>query len=341
MDRIQSVPGVKNAAVSALIPLSGNDNEIPFYVNGRPRPTSQGDMSWALLYITSPGYLKTMGIPLLRGRYLGPQDMRRGSHVVVIDEVMARTVFPKEDPLGKGIMVADLSGALGSELAVPMEIVGIVGHVNHWGLDSDASARVRSELYLPWSQVPDQFMKGTAAAGVFVVRTGTDPLAAVAAVRGAVLEAGQDQPVYGVRTMDQIVSASIADRRFSMLLLGIFAGLAVLLAVVGIYGVVSYTVAQRTREIGIRMALGAGQADVLKVVVAQGMLPVLAGVAIGLAASFGLTRLMAGMLFGVSAGDPATLTGVALVLAGVALAATLVPARRATRVAPVVALRYE
>jgi predicted permease len=321
--------------------LNGNDSEIPFYVNGRPRPTSQGDMSWALLYATDPGYLKAMDIPLLRGRYIGRQDMHRGSHVVVIDEVMARTVFPHEDPLGKSIVVADLSGDLGPELAAPMEIVGIVGHVNHWGLDSDATARVRSELYLPLSQIPDQFMKGVAGSSFFVVRTGTDPLATLPAVRGAVLEAGNDQPVFGVRTMDQIVSASIADRRFSMLLLGIFAGLALLLAAVGIYGVISYTVAQRTREIGIRMALGAGQTDVLKVVIAQGMLPVLAGLAIGLAASFGLTRLMAGMLYGVNAGDPVTFIGVALLLAAVALIATLVPARRATRVAPVVALRCE
>lgn len=339
--RIQSVPGVKSAGVSALIPLSGSDTEIPFYVNGRPRPTSQGDMSWALLYATDPGYLKAMDIPLLRGRYIGPEDMHRGSHVAVIDEVMARTFFPQEDPLGQSIVVADLSGTLGPEASMPMEIVGIVGHVSHWGLDSDATARVRSELYLPLSQIPDQFMKGMAGSSVFVARTGADPLAMLAAVRGAVLEAGNDQPVYGVRTMDQIVSASIADRRFSMLLLGIFAGLALLLAAVGIYGVISYTVAQRTREIGIRMALGAGQADVLKGVVAQGMLPVLAGLAIGLAASFGLTRLMAGMLYGVNAGDPVTLIGVALVLAAVALSATLVPARRATRVAPVVALRYE
>ena len=341
VDRVRNVPGVKSAGVSALIPLSGRDNEIPFYVNGRPRPTSQGDMLWALLYVTDPGYLRAMGIPLLRGRYIGPQDMHRGTHVVVIDDVMARTVFPHEDPLGKSIVVADLSGDLGPEISVPMEIIGIVGHVSHWGLASDAAARVRSELYLPWSQVPDQFMKGTAAGSTFVVRTGADPLAMLPAVRGAVLEAGHDQPVYGVRPMDQIVSASIADRRFSMLLLGIFAALALLLAAVGIYGVISYTVAQRTREIGIRMVLGAGRADVLKVVVTQAMLPVLAGLAIGLAASFGLTRLMAGMLYGVNAGDPVTFIGVALVLAAVALVATLVPARRATRIAPVVALRYE
>jgi ABC-type antimicrobial peptide transport system permease subunit len=238
-------------------------------------------------------------------------------------------------------VVADLSGALGPEISIPMVIVGIVGHVNHWGLDSDATARVRSELYLPLSQIPDQFMKDMAASSVFVVRTGADPLAALPAVRAAVLETGNDQPIYGVRTMEQIVSASIAGRRFSMLLLGIFAGLALLLAAVGIYGVISYTVAQRTREIGIRMALGAGQRDVLRIVIAQGMLPVLVGLATGLAASFGLTRLMAGMLYGVNAGDPLTLAGVALVLAAVAMVATLVPARRATRVAPLVALRYE
>ena len=234
-----------------------------------------------------------------------------------------------------------MSGDLGPETSVPMEIVGVVGHVSHWGLDSDMTARVRSEVYLPLSQIPDQFMKSMASASTFVVRTGADPLAMLPAVRGAVLQAGKDQPVYGVRTMDQIVSASIADRRFSMLLLGIFAGLALLLAAVGIYGVISYTVAQRTREIGIRMVLGAGQADVLRVVVTQGMLPVLAGLAIGLAASSGLTRLMAGMLYGVNAGDPLTFIGVALVLAAVALVAILVPARRAITIAPVVALRHE
>ena len=341
LDRIHSVPGVKSAAVSTLIPLTGRDNEIPFYVNGRPRPTSQGDMLWALLYATGPGYLKAMDIPLLRGRFIGPQDMHRGSHVVVIDDVLARSVFPHEDPLGKRISVADLSGDLGPEISVPMEIVGVVGHVSQWGLDRDMTARVRSELYLPLAQIPDQFMKGMASSSTFVVRTGVDPLAMLPAVRGAVLQSGNDQPVYGVQTMEQIVSASIADRRFSMLLLGIFAALALLLAAVGIYGVISYTVAQRTREIGIRMVLGAGQADVLKVVVTQAMLPVSAGLAIGLAASFGLTRLMAGMLYGVNAGDPVTFIGVALVLAAVALVATLVPARRAIRIAPVAALRHE
>jgi len=298
-------------------------------------------MSWALLYATDPGYLEAMGIPLLRGRFIEPQDMQRGSHVVVIDDVMARTHFPNEDPLGKAIVVADLSGSLGPEASVPMEIVGVVGHVTHWGLDRDATAAVRSEVYLPLSQVPPLFMKGMARSCTFVVRTAADPLATLPAVRRAILDAGNDQPVWRTRTMAETVSSSIADRRFSMLLLGIFASVALVLSALGIYGVISYTVAQRTREIAIRMALGAAQADVLKAVAAQGMLPVLAGLAIGLVASFGLTRAMAGMLYGVSAGDPATLLGVALVLAAVALVATLVPARRATRVSPVVALRFE
>ena len=341
VSRIEALPGVKSAAVASLLPMAGSDDEAPFYVSGRPRPTSQGDMSWTLLTATGPGYLKAMDIPLLRGRFIQPQDMRRGSHIVVIDEVLAHTYFPHEDPLGKAIMLADMSGALGPEASMPMQIVGIVGHVSHWGLDRDATARVRNEIYVPLSEVPEPFMKTMAGYSAFVVRTGADPLASVAAVRNAVLETGRDQPVYGVRTMDQLVSSSIADRRFSMLLLGIFAGLALLLAAVGIYGVISYTVAQRTREIGIRMALGAGRGEVLKVVVAQGMLPVLAGLAVGLVASFGLTRLMAGMLYGVKAGDPLTVLAVAAVLGLVALVATLVPARRAARVAPVVALRYE
>jgi hypothetical protein len=256
----------------------------------------------------------------------------------VVNGVLLRPL-PYREP--DRLVVADMSGALGPEASIPMEVVGIVGHVTHWGLDRDASAPVRSELYLPVSQIPDQFMKGVARSSTFLVRTAADPLATLPAVRRAILEAGNDQPVWRARTMGEIVSSSIADRHFSMLLLGIFAAVALVLAALGIYGVISYTVAQRTREIAIRMALGAGRGDVLRAVAAQGMLPVVVGLAVGLVASFGLTRLMAGMLFGVSAGDPATLLGVALVLAAVGLAATLVPARRATRVTPAVALRYE
>ena len=338
---VRAVPGVTNASQSTLLPLNGSDDELPFYIVGRPRPASQGDMNWALLYATGPDYLKSMGIPLLRGRYIEPRDSRRVAPVAVIDEVLARTVFPNEDPIGKSIAVADLGPELASQGTFAMEIVGIVGHVNHWGLDTDEKAKVRSELYLPITQVPEPFMKGVASGISFVVRAGADPRSIVPGIRHAVAETGNQQPVYNLRSMDEIVTASIGDRRFSMLLLGIFAGLALVLAVVGIYGVISYAMAQRTHEIGIRMALGARPGDVLRVVVAQSMAPVLAGVVIGLAASFGLTRLMANMIYGVKAGDPPTFCAVALVLSAVALAATIIPARRATRIDPTITLRHE
>jgi predicted permease len=338
---IRAIPGVSNASLSTLIPLAGNDDEMPFYVTGRPRPTSQGDMNWALLYSTGPDYLKAMKIPLLRGRFLVPEDSRRAAPVAVIDEVLAHSIFPNEDPIGKSIAVPDMGPEFGSELSRPMEIVGIVGHVNHWGLDTDAGAKVRNELYLPISQIPEPFMKQVASGSSFVVRAGTDPLAIVPTIRRAMAGMGNGQPVYSVRSMDEIVSASIAGRRFSMLLLGIFAALALALAAVGIYGVISYAVAQRTHEIGIRMALGANPGNVLRAIVSQSMMPVLMGVGIGLAASFALTRLMAKMLYGVKASDPATFCTVALILSAVALAASIVPARRATRIDPTVALRQD
>jgi predicted permease len=341
MDAIRTVPGVAQAAVTTLIPLGGSDDELPFYVVGRPRPASQGESTWSLNYAVSPDYRKAMGIPLLRGRFIEPRDSRGAKPVVVVDDVLAHSVFPGEDPIGKSIAVPDMGPGFGPELTRPMEIVGIVGHVHHWGLDSDATSKVRNQVYMPVAQIPEPFMKMVATGSSFVVRAGVDPTAIVPAIRRAVAASGNDQPVYSVRSMEEIVSSSIADRRFSMLLLAIFAALALVLAAVGIYGVISYSVAQRTHEIGIRMALGARPAQVLRVIVSQSMLPVLAGVAIGLAASFALTRLMAKMLYGVNAGDPATLGAVALTLSAVALAASIVPARRATRIDPTQALRNE
>jgi len=254
---------------------------------------------------------------------------------------MARSVFPHEDPLGKNIRVADMSGSLGPEANRPLQIVGIVGHVKHWGLDSDATARVRNEIYLPFAQIPSPFVKSMAAGNVFVARTTSDVLRTMAGVRQAVAGLGADQPVYAVQPMERILADSIAGRRFSMLLLAIFAGLALLLAGVGIYGVISYTVAQRTHEIGIRMALGARPGDVVRSVIASGMIPVLGGLAVGLGASLLLTRLMASMLYGVKASDPATFAGVAAAMAAVGLAASYAPARRATRIDPTVALHHE
>ena len=342
---IETLPGVEAAAVATDVPLTGDDSELPLWVSGRPRPTSQSDMLWALWYPTSPGYLRAMGIPLLRGRYFTDQDTKDSAGVVVIDEVMAKGLFPGEDPIGKNIGIADTSGEMGNGLNKPLEIVGVVGHVKHWGLDSDATAKLRYELYMPFVQIPDQIMKAFLGTGmVMMVRTTVDPLSTIATVRRRIAEqGGGDQPVYNVQTMQQIVSDSVAGRRFSMLLLGIFAALALVLASVGIYGVISYMVGQRTHEIGIRVALGAERRDVLRLVLGQGARMMLLGVGAGLLASLGLTRLLAkySMLFGVSARDPLTFAGVAVLLSLVALAACFLPAMRAMKVDPVVALRYE
>jgi predicted permease len=339
-EAIQGLPGVEAAAVADDVPLSGDDSELPFWVIGRPRPSTQSEALVALMYVTGPGYLRAMGIPLQRGRYFTDQDTKDSAAVVVIDEVMAQGVFPGQDPIGKSIAFAAMTGEV-SGFNKPLQIVGVVGHVKHWGLDSDASAKIRYQFYFPYIQISDEFMTAFSSGVTLMVRTTVDPLSAVTAVRRRVAEAGPDQPVYNVQTMQQIVSDSVADRRLSMLLLGIFAALALMLASVGVYGVISYTAGQRIHEIGIRMALGARRTDVLRLIVGQGLPLVLIGVGVGLAAALGLTRLMSGMLYGVRPTDLLTFAVVSLVLAGVAVLASYLPARRAAKVDPVVALRYE
>jgi putative ABC transport system permease protein len=342
VEQVQALPGAQAVAVGSDLPLAGDDDEMPLFVNGRPRPTSQSEMAWALMYSTSPNYLHAMGIPLLKGRYFSDQDDKDSAKVVVVDDVMARGLFPGEDPIGKGIRIGiEAGGELGEGLNQPFEIIGVVGHVNHWGLDSDASAKIRNQIYFPFVQFPDQILTAMGTGMTLLVRTNVNPHSMETGVRAAVARMDSDEPVYNVRTMQQYVTESMADRRFSMLLLGIFASLALLLASVGIYGVVAYSTSQRTHEIGIRMALGAESAHVLKLIVGQGLTLVLAGIGLGLAAAFGLTRLMAGMLYGVRPTDAATFAGVSAVLTVVALLACYIPARRATKVDPMVALRYE
>ena len=337
---IQALPGVQAAGTVDDLPLSGSDDELPFWVSGRPRPSSQSEMLWALNYDVSPGYLRAMDIPLLRGRFLSDADIKGSAPVMVIDEVMAKSLFPQQDPIGQGIRIAVPEG-FGPGLDGPIEIVGVVGHVKHFGLATDASSKIQYQVYLPFVQLPDQIMPMIATGMTMTVRTTVDPLSIVSAVRRQVSEQGGDQPVFGVQTMEQIVSDSVAGRRFSMLLLGVFACLALVLAAVGIYGVISYTANQRTHEIGIRMALGAERTDVLRLVVGDGLRLSLLGVGAGLAAALGLTRLMSSMLYGVRPTDIVTFAAVSLLLAGVAILASYVPARRATKVDPMVALRYE
>jgi predicted permease len=339
-ESIQALPGVQAAGMVDDVPLTGSDSELPFWVSGRPRPNSQSEMLWALNYDVSPGYLRAMGIPLLRGRFISDADTKGSTPVVVIDEVMAKSLFPQQDPIGQSIRISVPEG-LGPGLDQPLGIVGVVGHVKHFGLATDASSKIQYQVYLPFKQLPDQIMPMVASFITMMVRTTADPLSVVSGVRRLVSEGGGDQPVFDVRTMELIVSDSVAGRRFSMLLLGVFAGLAMALAAVGIYGVISYTATQRTHEIGIRMALGAERTDVLRMVVGHGLRLSLIGVGAGLAAALGLTRLMSSMLYGVRPTDIVTFVAVSLLLSGVAILASYVPARRATKVDPMVALRYE
>jgi predicted permease len=335
INRVESIPGIETVANASDIPLSGDDSEVPFYVHGRPKPASQGQMSWAIMYPVTPNYLKVMRIPLLRGRFFNEHDLPNSKPVIVIDELFAKGQFQGEDPIGKAIVI----GA--PDMETPIEIVGVVGHVAHWGLDSDASSPIRQEVYFPFQQIPDQFAIVLASGSTFMARSAGNPLSLVNAVKAQVIGADRDQAVYNVRSMESMIEGTLAQKRFTMFLLAIFAAVALLLAAIGIYAVISYAVSQRTREIGIRMALGAPQQTVLRFVVGHGMTLAGIGIVLGCAAALALTRAMSSLLFNVRPWDPLTLTVVAAVLAAIALIASYAPARRASRVDPMVALREE
>ncbi len=333
-DTLKAIPGVQYASMQGGgLPLSGDSSSLPFWIQGQPKPASMDDMPFAVFYIVEPEYLKAMGTPLLRGRFLNEQDNEHAPPVAVIDELFARKYFANENPIGKRLNLGILD--------TQVEIVGVAAHVKHWGLDSDASSRVQVQLYFPILQIADRFMPLIANGIGLVARTQGPPGLLADPIRHTMAAMSSEQVVYNVTTMDQIVADSLAARRFTMILLGVFSGLALVLASVGIYGVISYIVGQRTHEIGIRMALGAQRADVLKLVLGQGVVMAIVGVGIGLTASLLLTRLLKQMIFGVTATDPVTLFGVSLLLTSVALLACYMPARRAMGTDPVVALRYE
>ena len=332
-DRLSSIPGVR--AVSQIwgaLPMSGDDEAL-FWMDGQPKPSSVNDMNWALKYIVGPEYLKAMGISLLRGRFLTAQDNEHSPLVVVIDDVLARKYFPNQDPIGKRLNLDDLSA--------PAEIVGVVAHVKQWGLDLDDVQALRTQLYLSCMQMPDDFVKMVSAGTGLVVRSEGAAPSLFDSIRRTSRQMSSQQVIYGGETMDQVIARSLASRRFSMILLGVFAMLALLLASIGIYGVISYLVGERTHEIGVRMALGARPRDILQLILGRGGKLAVTGVAAGLACAFVLTRLMASMLYGIRATDPLTFAAVAIALTMIALAACYVPARRATKVDPMVALRYE
>ena len=273
-----------------------------------------------------------MGIPLRSGRFFTAQDDEHSKFVIVIDEAFARKYFPQQNPLGKQVNFED--GEVG-------EIIGVVGHVNQWGLGAEDQFILQAQFYFPFMQFGDKSILREAHSVDVVIRAAGNPLAAFGAVRGAMSRMNSQQVVYGAQTMDQIVADSLAVRRFAMILLGVFAALALALSAVGIYGVISYLVGQRTHEIGIRIALGAQRKDVLLLVLGEGVKMALIGVAIGILAALGLTRLIAGLLYAVSPTDPATFAAVTITLLFVALLACYIPARRAMQVDPMVSLRYE
>ena len=324
LQRIENTPGVRSVGAIASIFLTDTPNSTNFSIEGKPVPVG-ADAIEVPLDAVSPGYFRVMGIPLLSGREFDDRDVEGATPVVIINQTFANRFFSGEDPIGKRFVYGQ---------PAPnnpwMTIVGIVGDMRRTGFDRP----VRPETFLPEAQAQDNAL-------TIVARTEGDPASFATALRSEVWAIDRDQSVFSIKTMDATLSEMMSQRRFNMLLLGLFAAVALILAAVGIYGVISYSVTQRTHEIGIRMALGAGSSDVLKLVIGQGMLLVMIGVAAGLIFALLLTRLMSTLLYGVSATDPLTFAALSLTLTGVALVACFVPARRAMKVDPMIALRYE
>ncbi|HWZ81286.1 MAG TPA: ABC transporter permease [Terriglobales bacterium] len=332
-NKIGSIPGVQAVSQAwGALPMGGDD-ETTFWLEGQPKPASDNDTSGVIDYIVEPGYLKAMGIPLQRGRFFTDNDNEHAPRVVVIDDVFAHKFFPNQDPIGKRIYSSYFSGL--------SEIVGVVGHVKQWGLDLDDTEKLRTQFYIPCMQMPDEFVSMTASGSAFVVRSDNAGAGLLDSIRHASQQMSSQQVIYGAQTMNELIGDSLAERRFSMILLGSFAGLALVLASVGIYGVISYAVGQRTNEIGIRIALGARRLDILRLVLGGAGKLALMGVAIGLISAAGLARLMGNLLYGVGPRDPLTFIAVPAILISVALLASYLPARRATKVDPMTALRYE
>jgi len=323
LPRLAALPGVEAVATSNDLPLEGSDTTGTPTIEGRP-PVPPGQEVLAGQHSVSAGYFEALGIPLLRGRTFTARDVENSPPVAVINEAMARRFWPDEDPIGQRFRL------FGGQGGAAREIIGVVGNVKHNGLHAPDSL----EAYAPFAQDPWGYV-------VIALRTKSAPEAQAGAVRREVARLDAGMPVHSVRTMDEVASGTLAQRRFTLFLTGLFAALALLLAAVGLYGVMSYLVAQRTREVGIRMALGAQPGDVVRLMLGQGLLLALAGVGLGVAGALAISRMLAGMLFGISATDWLTFAAVALTLTCVALAATYVPARRAARVDPLVALRYE
>jgi len=329
--RISSLPGVEAAAFATSVPLNGAT--VTTVLLDGEQFTTYGEQRLTVQSAVGVDYFRAMEIPLLKGRSFTERDTDKTPLVAIIDENMARELFPDKEPIGEHVLL--------NEGTLRFEVIGVIRHVKHLSWDADAQSKVRFQMYTDYNQIPDRFFAQATGAMSLVVRTTSDPSSVVSSVRNEVLNVDKDQPVYNIKPMSDLVAASMSQQRFAMLLLAVFAGVSLVLASVGIYGVMSYSVTQRSHEIGIRMALGASGGDVVNLVVGQGLRLVIAGVATGLAGAFALTRVMSSLLFGVSATDPLTFAVTSVVLTGVALGACFVPARRAIRVDPMEALRCE
>jgi putative ABC transport system permease protein len=313
LERAHSLPGIRSAALTTVLPLSGNESKSSFTIEGR----ESAGKYWANAQTISPDYFRMMAIPLLKGRAFATSDADGASDVVIINEIMSRLFWPDQDPLGKRISFGD-SG---------LTVVGVVGNIKH-GL----GAELEPDIYFPFE---------SSRTMILVARTESDAMAMAAPLRALVHSIDKDQPIENFRTMEQVVSSSVAQSRSLTIMLGVFASLALALAAVGVYGVVSFSVTQRTREVGIRMALGAQPGDIVRLVLRQGMTLALIGVAVGVLGSFAVTRAISGLLYHVSATDPITFIVISLLLTCVALVASFIPARRATKVDPMVAVRHQ
>ena len=338
-DKLASVPGVEAVSFSEGAHPMGSDDEEYFWFVDKPMPTHQSDLAMTLEYVVEPDYLKVMQIPLKRGRFFTAADNEHAPAVVVIDETLAKKYFPDRDPIGQYL---DLNTNPSDPDKVPNpQIIGIVGHVNQWGLDSDGPSALHAEIYLPMTQTPDKELQRSGLGGDIFIRQRSAGSANMATLRSRMVEFNSELILHNPEGMEKSVADSISSKRFTMTLLGVFAFLALLLASIGIYGVLSYMVGQRTKEIGVRMALGAQKFDVLRMVMRDGARMTIIGVILGLIGALALTRLMRTMLYGVRPTDPLTFVSVAALLCIIAMLACYVPARRAMRVDPIEALRHQ